>query len=51
MTSLRIIRNIETARITLLRRVPVGEAPATPEVARRLRQVFDADLTPFTGSY
>ncbi|MHB1004482.1 MAG: histidinol dehydrogenase [Chloroflexota bacterium] len=46
MTSLRIIRNIETARSTLLRRLSIGEAPATPEVAQRLHQVFDADLTP-----
>lgn len=46
MPSLRIIRDLEQARATILRRSPVDQTAATPEVAARLRQVFGEELTP-----
>ena len=46
MSTLRIFRNLEHAREALLTRQAVTDAPATPEVAARLRQAFGADLTP-----
>lgn len=46
MTNLRIFRDAETARQSLLQRRPVEETAATPEMAARLRQVFGSDLTP-----
>ena len=46
MSSLRIVRDVDTALSTILRRAPVEEAVATAEVAARLRQVFGVELSP-----
>ncbi|MHB1416458.1 MAG: histidinol dehydrogenase [Chloroflexota bacterium] len=46
MSSLRIFRDVQTARSTILRRQPVAEVVATPEIAERLQQVFGEALSP-----
>ncbi len=46
MSSLRIVRNIDTALATILCRRPLEEAKATPAIAERLRRAFGADLAP-----
>ncbi|MHB1134456.1 MAG: histidinol dehydrogenase [Chloroflexota bacterium] len=46
MTSLRIFRDLASARAAILTRRPLDEAAATPEMAARLRQIFGEELTP-----
>jgi len=46
MSGLQIFRDVDKASATILRRTPVEETAATPEMAARLRQVFGADVSP-----
>jgi histidinol dehydrogenase len=46
MTTLRIIRDVQQAKTTILRRTPVDQVRATPEVAARLQSAFGEALTP-----
>lgn len=45
VSKLRIFRDVNSARETVLRRTPVEQTAATPAMAARLRQVFGVDLT------
>jgi histidinol dehydrogenase len=45
-TQIRIYRDVEAARQTLLRRAPIDEMEATPGMAEGMRRIFGRDLTP-----
>ena len=46
MATIRIVSDVDEARKTVLRRLPLDRAEVTPSVAQRIKEVFGAELSP-----